>query len=627
MRAPSYLRRIAMTERTLRSVALVAFVLTAIAIASRIARPVESDSYERDCKPRSVHYHTNADAYVLRVAVVVLGAADEAILDYNELVLKAGETFQAKFSFATLPSKVPGRHPPAATSWFARPELNDDVRRRRKLPPEYGGFELRLDLKGRYFGAHDGVHLLTFEKLEGHSRHYDLRATRGGPNGMHLHATALHENEAIARISTRENLAFLAVLTKQNSSCVRDPGQRIEWREAFRASRSSPPVFDRRAVTRAVEVLRPSISDELPSDAFLGFGPLVELTTSAFILRDIDSLRFAERRFSADPGLLEIAFRAGLPSTDAAPSAHFSRHGGRAWKSFVKAWMSGNIAEWPSHEARRHWAPLMRLLAVTNNEAVADSLTEKLSTRCSQFLPRRFVMEREDFGSTAVGRSAYRHVRRQVVRSLPLPWNLVLGSNAAMLAYALLVPLLALFASCARSRRHDQSTTVSPSLVFILGIGSFVTLGELPLRFLIVPFWWILGVRYLRDVPGPSTWDRCLVFVTLTLSTLDMLCAVGWFFTHPALEAGLDSALMFAWILVGALVLLDGRWRGGSFFAAFLWIWLLAIGLATFDLLDPTVGSLLTITFFACLAFFWLLPPEPSTASRGQILESTSQRS
>ena len=608
-----------MTHASLRSIAAIACFFLAIAIARGLAKPQPSPEEPVLDSPERPSSRLRPDTPVLRIALMQLGPGSEALLDFDELALEPGKAFEASVGFRT--PDQPTKHSMFGSQsafGYNKSKWQRKIGQVRPLPSEFGHLAVQVDLHGKYFGEHDGWHLVFFERTDDHCKQVTATCTYGSNIGVEMHGAAFREDQPVARIARYGNLVLLAVLTKRPNEVVSRPGLRSEWLEAFRSVGIDPAVVDRAGISAAVEKLEPQGWQELESNSFFCHGPLVERITAAFVFRDLASLDLVARRCAQEPELLDKVFKAGLPGTWQEPSASYLSRNARPLELFFKAWLSDGDPQWPGVAPGHPWVAHMRLMSLARDEDRVARYAERAIESGRRMPALGFALATEEFGQTAAAREAYKDVRRAEIHALPAPWNIVLRSGLGMLAYALLVPLLAALAVFIRIRTPlARPGSVSRGLIFVLAFCSFVKFDGFALRILIVPLWWVLGRRYLRELGEPSWAQRGFVFLVLNLVTLDALVLLGWFFEHTALEASVDSGVLFAWILVGGLVLLDGRWRGLGFFAAYLWIFL-AIGAAgILDIyVDPNLGILLLVALLACLFMFWRRGPAAAPRRR-----------
>ncbi len=590
-----------MTRTSLKVIAVTAFCLVLVGTTRGFIEASSPDEpeYELDCRHRSVDVFPGGD-YMLRLALVQMAveAHTEAVLDAVEIPLRQGVDFTADIGCQTPrePSSLPGLG--IGTGFGGSGNRRGNATRLRRLPEGFAGISLDLQLDGIYHGAHEGLHLLVFEDFDGHCTRFGPGYTSGGTCDLPVHCAAMLEDVPFARVYLKEGLALFAVVTSRSSEHVGEPGRLDAWRSAFEEMRHLEPVVDRAAIEDAVESLTPTDGhDAYRADDFLAFGPLLNLLGASFVLRDHASAAFARGLFIEEPDLLDRIRAAGLPSPEDHVSRRFLRHAGGDWLEFVTGWMIDpeRLPSFPSFPAVH-----LRLLDLTDDPAVAAASVERLESLLHYTGVKSYVLGVESLGRTDAVQGEYARLRGMVVRGLPTPWNLVLRSSGWLLAYSLVVPLLALLVVSVRSSTTIRFHGVSRPLIVLLAIGSFLTLGEFPLMVLLLPVWWVLARRWLRSPGRHGPLERAMVWLALTLSTIEGLQAIRWFVTSPPIDAAAGHGLVFCWILVGLWIVADDRWRRPQLFQVFLVLLLVIDSAVAFGSSDD-LGALGTALVVAAL--------------------------
>ena len=577
-----------MTRTSLKVIAATAFCLLLIGTARGLHEALNPDEpeYELDCQHRRDDLFPGED-HVLRLALVQMAVAahTEAVLDAVEIPLRRGRDFTADIGCQTPREPSESSRFGSGTGIAGLGDQRRSSARARRLPEGFAGISLDLQLEGTYHGTHEGLHLLVFEDFDGTGYRFGLGYSGGGSCNLSVHCAAMSEDVPIARVYPDQGLAFFALVTSEGSEHVARPGCLDAWRSAFEGLRHLEPVPDRAAVERAVEALQPAGEhEEYHANDFLAYGPLLDLLGAALVLRDHDSAAVAREELTEDPDLLDRIREAGLPWPENHLSESFLRQVGQSWLDLVAGWTI-DLARLPSFQ----YFPAIgiRILDLTDDPAVASASVDRMESLLRHTGVKAYVMGVDSLGRTDAVQEQFARLRGMVVGTLPAPWSLVLRSPIWLLVYCLLAPLAALLVVSVPSRTTIRSHAVSRPLLVLLAIGSFLTLGGFAMKVLIVPVWWVLAGRWLQVRGRHGFLERGLIWLALTLATVDALLAVQWFVSSPPIDVAAGFGVTFCWILVGLWVVADGRWRRPVPLQAFLAFLLLLDLLVAFGAENP----------------------------------------
>lgn len=565
-----------MKTRSLQALALLAFLMMLISITDDFEPASPKPVFRLDAGDPVMLDQYASSPYVLRLALakVADGGDNDAILLSAEIGLEEKGEIEAKLGFRT-PSEVEIPFEQNQSGPSALRLREGAVVSSRPLPPEFHDLLVDLELHGTWHGVFKGLHLLSIPRL-----HLSRRVSGTGFsewlgfNRLGHHAVLL-EDAPIARLDVDLGLALFAVITRRGSQVVARPGQREDWRLAFEAARDRSPVLDRRAVQAAVDRLDPHEErrrhPRLESNDFLAYGPLLDLLTASFVLDDPDGIRFVSGRLQSDPELLDRIQAAGLAESARDRSGRFVREVAQRWMGWVSSWMAGQYRDWPGQGASPN-GEQMRLLSLTQDAAFADQIVDDLVSRSVGRRLGAWLLATQVFGRTDLVRSRYQLVREKAFSELPLPWSFLAPSLPRLLAWVLLFPLLALLVVLLRPIPKLPRLRVTRVLILVLALGSFVTIGSLPFKVLILPIWWLLAVRWMWEPAPHGRLQRGLIWLALALISIDAMIAIHWFPEWPMLKDAAASGLIFCWILVALCIRRDGRWRQPWLLTTFLWL-------------------------------------------------------
>ncbi len=578
-----------MDRQSLNSILVIAVGTMVIGVAYMLLesqRGGQEVVYEYDDSSLRTEFAAKrSSGYVLRVALLKLGAQSEVVLDSAQVMLSKGEPFAVDLGFRTPPEQQAADQSSylGGMNHFSSPDdWQSEIRNSRPVPKDYQNFALQLKLSGIYDGGLEGLHLVSFNEFSGHHEDWTPGSSSGGTLHLPMHQAAMRENVPIARVYLSRGLAFFAVVTHREGGVARSWGKRESWQTAFAAAATKEPLADREAIASAVSKLGPKLKGGSSTAAnYLDYGPLCDLFAAGFALRDPDSIAYVRSQFEAQPELLREVLKAAAPDDTTYATSWYLKQVGGKWADFVSGWFGGAV----DPEIIQSVPPL-RVIELTKDVSLARQVVDATIGQRRYRNPTVTVLELHELGQTEGVRAEYRRLRSETIATLPFPWCFILQSDVRLLWYCLIVPLLVLLAVMLPVARFGRTFTTSRAMVFWLALFSSLTLCEFPLRVLLVPVWWVLCIRWLQEPINHGILGRVLVWLVLTLASVEALQYCNWYVNMPVIDHAVGFTWIFSWILVGYWVLHDGRWRKPHRFMICLWL-LLMLNWLQFTITSP----------------------------------------
>lgn len=543
-------------------------VLLAFGLLLRWSGLEPTQAFERDLSPASRGVSA-AQGPVLHVALIAFTIADAAVLDAVSYPMAVGEAFDLEIGFRVPPElQLLASRFGGYSGFGSQGEWLDRIRSSRALPATFGRLQAHLQLTGVYLGEHQGLSGVRIDELSGH--HYSYGTGGGGGGTWHLPAddVLMRVREPVVRLDLSRGNALFLMLSDPNDPTSFDPGQRDMWLSAFEAAGAMLPSLPNAAL---VEVLdsEPAAGERRAQHlrfAPLGFGPAAELVAAAFVLHDAEraAAGIAELR---QGDALERAFAGAARTHDVVLQDFYEEHYCGPRRGLTTALVHGTIDDF---QVRGHELTLLTVLADARPAAL---LVDRLLKKHLQHDVRSVVLAEEELSATAEVEAQYQRLRAGVIADLPLPWGVVLRSAWLLAIWLLLVPMVALVFVLVTRPAHDGSgraCQLSPLQVTLLAIFTFVTLGNFSLATLLVPVWWGLARRWLRAPLDHGVAERAIVWLALSLVTIEGFRRVGWFVEHEWMTAAGQFGQLFCWCLVGLIVAHDSGWRRPERLAWFL---------------------------------------------------------
>lgn len=630
-----------MILKSLQQLALIGLVLMVAGVgyswglerAKRARETTEGPgaAWRLDCRDTRRVGFPSRDGYVLRLALFGFSRAgvEEALLDAVEVQMGPDNRFEFTMGYATIPDPQQTRREQLSGTYM-RETWQARIPRRRRLPPAFDGLQLLLKIQGVHHGQAEGMHLLTWRDDETYEYRFGHGSTVGSAGATVIlpeHSAAMQEDVPIARMYLQGRLALFAVVTRYSSPVVAHPHERAEWRKAFQRLDTLPDLMDREDVAAAVEALAPVHQRQLLEEGdFQAYGPLLDSLTAAWVLGDARSLQEVRGRFAAVPGLLAKLREGVLIETSGTYARWFQDQMARPWLDFVSAWMNGSPGSLPDRDSDlRRWG--LRLLELTDDPGFASRLVDSLGRRPNAGKITKSVLEHDALGQTEATRAEYARLRRAVVGTLDPPWSLALRSPVTLVLYCLLVPLLALWVFFLRTWvPSGEGFRITRGFLFLLWILSFVGVWEFPLRVLAVPIWWLMAFVWLQGPFRHGFFERALIWLALTLVTVDALQVVGWYVKSPPIDQAASWGLLFCWILMGFRLVREERWYAPGYFLAFV-MSLLAVGaITTFGQHRSLTGFGVLLMVFSGITFLVFVIRGDDSSLRGLRVRKANKR-
>jgi len=567
---------------TILAVAVAAFLLLVVQVVHSWPEPEREPRYRLDlARVTQVGATPRADDVVLHAALVVWSPDDAAIVDARAAVLAPGKPFDLQMAFRS--PRADGRQ--QGSGRFA--DMASDA-----LPADFGTVDVELRVAGRYLGERDAWHGVQFTSCAGE---HDLVWPGGGGTGGSLALPPddllVRDGQPVARLSEPNSVALFLRVSKVRDGAAFAAGSRAAWLDAFLANVDADPLPPRESpFPELVDADLQKSPQSGPEHRFepQGNGSVADLLAAGYVLGDARAVAMAAERLRA-PGVLEDVLAAAAHERGSLSGSFAEDRYDEPRRAVTQALVRGVT---PQLDAVHSIPRALKLLAVTDRAALARDLGAYLREGALWSPLRRLALERDSFGASPVPRTEFGSVRDAVIARLGFPWGTMLRSSWLLFAWLLFPPVLALvFVWRVRALGSRPSRTFVPTGSWLVAVAllSVTSIGGFSLRALLVPLWWSLAWMLLRRGESRDAALRGVVWLALSLATIDGLQIVRWYTTHETVAAVAPHGVLFGWCLVGLSLAKAGQWRRVDRFAQFV-ASLVVVGFAQILLDDALSG-------------------------------------